>query len=112
MVAKRGSGNDRLRSALEALLIELEAAAKGNAGFEDAGIESRAKVLASLSKAAESLFALLHQQQKREEEAGAGRSAEDAAARYRDGEIWREIERRLARLRAAEAATQDHKTAW
>ncbi len=107
MVAKRGSEQDPLRSALDALARELEAATKGDAAARAADIDLRAKALASLSKTAEILFDLL---QKQSEGATPGRSPSEVTER-RDSDVWKEIERRLARLRAAEEKAADNQTA-
>lgn len=106
MVRKRGFENDPLGPALEALIMELEAAVKNCASDEPADAERRARALAALAKAFETLAQLLRLRQTQKEGDPSDRSPSDAAG-LRDADVWREIEGRLARLRAAETTTAD-----
>jgi len=96
---------------LDALLKELEAAARDLSADDAEESERRAKTLAALSKVAESLSGLLRERRAEAEEQMSERSARDSAAQARDAEIWRQIEGRLARLRAAQDAAADRETA-
>ncbi len=87
MVTKRGFENDPLRPALEALIIELEAAVKNSASDEPADAERRARALAALSKAADTLADLLQKRQAQKEGAPSDQSPADAAARARDADV-------------------------
>jgi len=96
---------------LNALLKELEAAAKDFSAEETKESERKAKILAALSKVAESLSGLLRKQRAEAKEQMSERSAQDAAAQARNLDAWREIESRLARPRAAQDPAADHETA-
>ncbi len=92
---------------LDALLKELEAAATDLPTHSAEESERRARTLAALSKVAESLSGLLRQRRAEAEEQMSERFAQDAAAQQREADVWREIEGRLARLRAAQNAAAD-----
>ncbi len=102
---------DPMGPVLDALVKELELAAKGVSADDAEESERRAKTLVALSKVAESLSGLLRQRRAEAEEQMSERSAQDAAAQQRKADVWREIESRLARLRAAQIAAADREAA-
>jgi glutathione S-transferase len=97
---------------LDALLQALDAAARDLSAGDAEESERRARTLAALSRVAESLDRLLRLRRAEAEEHSSERSAREAAARQRDADVWREIEGRLARLRAAQSASADRETTW
>ena len=115
MVAKRGPNQgpepDPLGPVLDALLRELEAATTDLSTHAAEESERRARTLVALSKVAESLSGLLRQRRAEAEEQMSERSAQHAAAQQREADVWREIESRLARLRAAQCAAADREAA-
>lgn len=89
---------------LNALLKKLEAAAKDFSADETEESEP-------VSKVAKSLSGLLRERRASAKEQMSERSAQDAAAQARNADVWREIESRLARLRAAQDPAADRETA-